>query len=166
MQLNFIAILAAAVVPLLLGYVWYNPKVFGNAWMASSGITMEKAKSANMGIVFLFSFLFNLMIAFMMNFIVIHQMHFYSILMNEPGFKDPDSPIQFYIKDFMSKYGNNFRTFKHGMLHGFIAGLFLALPVVGTNALFEMRGLKYIAITAGYWIISFMLMGGIICQFN
>ena len=34
---------------MLLGYVWYHPKVFGNAWMKSLGFTEETLKQGNMG---------------------------------------------------------------------------------------------------------------------
>ena len=36
----------------------------------------------------------------------------------------------------------------------------------GTNALFERKGFRYIAVNAGYWILTLMIMGGIICQFT
>ena len=65
----------------------------------------------------------------------------------------------------MGVYGNDFRTFKHGALHGTLTGVGIALPVVAINAMFEKRGFKYIAIHAGYWILTLLLMGGIICQF-
>ena len=44
--------------------------------------------------------------------------------------------------EFMADYGNAFRTYKHGALHGFITGLLLVLPVIGTNALYERRRFK------------------------
>jgi hypothetical protein len=44
-------------------------------------------------------------------------------------------------------------------------GLFFALPVMGTNALFERKGFKYIAINVGYWTVTLALMGGVICHF-
>jgi hypothetical protein len=44
-------------------------------------------------------------------------------------------------------------------------GLFFALPVLGTNALFQHKGFKYIVINVGYWIITLALMGAVICQF-
>jgi hypothetical protein len=31
--MNFLAVPLAAVIPILVGMIWYNPKVFGNAWM-------------------------------------------------------------------------------------------------------------------------------------
>jgi hypothetical protein len=70
------------------------------------------------------------------------------------------------VKYLIDNHGANFRSFKHGALHGTLTGFFLALPIVATGAMFEQRSWKYIAISAGYWIITFMLMGGLICQFT
>jgi hypothetical protein len=67
---------------------------------------------------------------------------------------------------FMADYGTAYRTFKHGMLHGFITGLFLALPIVGINALFERKSWKYILINGGYFIVCLTIMGGIICAWK
>jgi hypothetical protein len=65
----------------------------------------------------------------------------------------------------MSKYGTEFRNIHHGLLHGFIGGLTIAFPIVAINALFERRSWKYIFMNAGYWIVSMMLMGAVICKF-
>ncbi len=51
-KINFLILLAADVVPLIIGFVWYNPKVFGTAWMKARDMTEEKAKWANMGLIF------------------------------------------------------------------------------------------------------------------
>lgn len=166
MNLNFPIMLAAALVPLILGFIWYNPKVFGNAWMKAAGVTMDDGKKMNMPLVFGLTYLFSFFIAFTMGFLVIHQWHFYSILMNEPGMNDPNSEIGKFIAGFMEKYGHNFRTFKHGALHGTMSGIFLAMPVISINALFERKGFKYVAINSGFWILCFLLMGGIICAWS
>jgi hypothetical protein len=155
----------AALIPLLVGFIWYNPKVFGTAWMNASGMTMEKAQGANMPLIFAITYIMSFFLTIGIYFIVVHQSHFYSILVNEPGFRDPNSDIQKFIADFMGKYGHNFRTFKHGAFHGTISGIAIALPLVTINALFERKGFKYIAINAGYYILCFILMGGVICQF-
>lgn len=63
----------------------------------------------------------------------------------------------------MDNYGNNFRTFKHGALHGFIYSIFIALPLIGVNALYDRRSGKYILINWGYWAVVMTVMGGIIC---
>lgn len=166
MNLNFPIMLAAALVPLILGFIWYNPKVFGSAWMKAAGVTMDDGKKVNMPLVFGLTYLFSFFIAFTMGFLVIHQWHFYSILMNEPGMNDPNSELGKFIAGFMEKYGHNFRTFKHGALHGTMSGIFLAMPVIAINALFERKGFKYVAINSGFWILCFLLMGGIICAWS
>ncbi len=161
---NILIILVAALVPLVVGFIWYNPKVFGNAWMGAAGMDPEKAKGVNMPLVFGLTFLFSFFLAFAISFMVIHQMHMYSILQKEPGMNDPNSDVGVMLTGFMAKYGHNFRTFKHGMLHGTLGGLTIALPVLAVNAMFERKSWKYIWINAGFWIVCFALMGGIICQ--
>jgi len=163
--MNILIVLAAAVIPMIVGFIWYNPKVMGNAWMKAADMTPEKAKGANMAVVFGVTFLFSFMLAFVLQTIVIHQFSVFSLLANEPGIMDPTSESGKWLVDFMAKHGNNFRTFKHGALHGTIAALFIVLPVIGTNSLFERRGFKYIAINVGYWIITLALMGGTLCAF-
>lgn len=166
LTVNFPIILAASLIPLVIGFIWYNPKVLGTAWLEAAGVTEEKMKGANMPLIFGLSFLFSFFLAMSLQFMVIHQFHIGSILMNEPSLKDPNSELYKYVMDFLAKYGNNFRTFKHGSFHGFLAGMMLALPMIGTNALFERKSFKYIAINVGYWTISMSLMGGVICAFS
>ena len=65
----------------------------------------------------------------------------------------------------LEKYGTTFRTFKHGAFHGTLAALFISLPIIGTNALFERKSFKYVAINVGYWMLTMALMGGVVCAF-
>ena len=44
MEINFLAVLVAALSSFVVGFVWYNPKVFGTIWMNEIGMTEEKAK--------------------------------------------------------------------------------------------------------------------------
>jgi len=166
MMPNMFIIALAALVPLIVGFIWYSKKVFGNAWITASGLTEEKLQGANMPIILILSYVFGLMLAMALLPIVIHQAHIMSILMNEPGIKDVSSEVNTMYTEFMAKYGTNFRTFKHGVFHGILAAIFIGLPIVGTSALFERRGFKYIAIHVGYWIVTMGIMGGIICQFS
>ncbi|CAN5168031.1 hypothetical protein BH09BAC5_BH09BAC5_24940 [soil metagenome] len=166
MQSNNYILLIAALVPLVLGFIWYNPKIFGMAWMKATDMTKEKEQSANMPLMFGLTYVFSILVAFALKFITIHQFGVFSTLANEPGFKDPNSEIGMFLSNFMEKYGHNFRTFKHGALHGTIAGFALALPIIGINALFERKGFKYVAINAGFWIICLAIMGGVVCQFS
>jgi hypothetical protein len=163
MHMNMIAILVAALVPMAMGFIWYNPKVMGTAWMNEAGMTEEKMKGANMGIIFGLSFVFALMLSMSMNMLVIHQMHVGSLFQHHAAeMEDPNSVVGALYKTIMDNYGNEFRTFKHGALHGFLSCLFVILPVLATNAMFERKSWKYIWINFGYWAITFLIMGGII----
>lgn len=165
MEMNFIVLALAALVPLITGFVWYHPKVFGTAWMGAAGLTQDDMKDFNMIKVFSLTYIFSLMAAMALQSLVIHQFSIYSILLGEPGFGVPGSEISVYLDSFMEKYGHNYRTFRHGALHGTLTGLFLVLPIIGVNGLFERKSFKYIAINTGFWTFCFAIMGGIICQF-
>jgi hypothetical protein len=168
-QINFVAVSVAALVPIIMGFIWYNPKTLGTAWMKAADMTEEKMKGANMAVVFGLSFVFSFLIALTMNFITIHQFGAQSSMMdmaNPNALKDVTTGAGLDFANYMAKYGNNFRTFKHGAFHGFISGFLMILPVIGTNALFERKGFKYIAINVGFWIINFTIMGGIICAWQ
>ena len=41
-QLNYVAVLAAALVGLFLGAFWYSPLAFGNAWLRALGKSKEE----------------------------------------------------------------------------------------------------------------------------
>jgi hypothetical protein len=89
--------------------------------------------------------------------IVIHQMGALGMVGG-----DPSKALPSYTA-FLADYGDAFRTFKHGALHGCMSGLFIALPIVAINGLFEQKSWRYIAVTAGYWITILTVMGAIIC---
>lgn len=163
MEINWLALLTSALIPLVVGAVWYNPKVFGTAWMKASGMTMESIQSGNKLLLFGLTFLLGCFASLTLSFLVVHQGHLYSILVDEPGFGEEGSELMRYINQFMAEYGENFRTFKHGAFHGTLTGITFALPVVGILSLFERRSWKYIGIHAGYWTVVFALMGGLIC---
>jgi len=157
MNFNWIAILLAALSTLIIGFIWYNPKVFGNAWLKEIGMKQEEMKDANMFKMLAGTFIYALLIAFIIQFLVIHQLGAYGMIGADPTVAKPS------FAAFMADYGTAFRTFKQGALHGFMSGLFLALPLIGTGAMYEKRSFKYVLIAGGYWVICFTIMGGIIC---
>ncbi|MDP3681157.1 MAG: DUF1761 domain-containing protein [Flavobacterium sp.] len=160
MEINFLALFVAALSTLVVGFVWYNPKVFGTIWMKESGMTEEKMKGGNMLLTFGLSLLYAFFISFIIQMLTIHQFGALGMVGGDPSIAKPS------YEAFMADYGLAFRTFKHGALHGFMTGLFLVLPVIGTNALYERRSFKYTLVTGGFWIVCFMIMGGIICAWK
>jgi Protein of unknown function (DUF1761) len=49
MNLNFLVILSTALIPAIIGFIWYNPKVMGTIWMRELGMTPESNKDLKMG---------------------------------------------------------------------------------------------------------------------
>lgn len=162
MEFNWLAVLVAALVPTLIGFVWYHPKVMGTVWMKAADMSDEKIKGGNMAVIFGLSFLFSLMLAVEVNFLAIHQMNVPGIFATPSGGAPSPEDSQF-LSDFMAKYGSNWRTFSHGIVHGIINSLFFALPLLATNAMFERKSWKYILVNFGYWLITISIMCGIVC---
>ncbi|MEL1239824.1 DUF1761 domain-containing protein [Flavobacterium flavipallidum] len=161
MEINFLALIVAALSTLVIGFIWYNPKVFGTVWMKESGLTEEKMKGANMPVIFIMAIFFAFLIAMFLQFVTIHQWGAFSMI-GGGGAAD----IKPSYAAFMADYGTTFRTFKHGAFHGFLAGLFFAFPMIANNALFERKSWKYTFINTGYWAVCFTIMGGIICAWQ
>ena len=166
MKFNFLIMALAALIPLVVGAVWYNPKVLGTAWMNANGFSSDYQSKNKIGVIMLLSFVFNFLFAMLLSTIVIHQFGFFSTLMSDPSLTEVGSETYKFSQEFMERFGGNFRTFKHGALHGTMVGIFIVLPIVGTHALYESKGFKYIAIHVGYWMVSLALMGGVLCQFS
>ena len=158
MNVNFLALLLAAISTLLVGFIWYNPKVFGTIWMKEAGLKEEDMKGANMVKMFGLSILYAFLISFILQMLVIHQFGALGMVGGDPSIAKPS------YEAFMTDYGTAFRTFKHGALHGFMTGLFLVFPLIGTGALYERKSFKYVMVTSGFWIVSMTIMGGIICM--
>lgn len=89
--------------------------------------------------------------------IVFHQMEKISSLQGVNGRKAID-----LITEFVFNYGKNFRTFKHGVYHGILTDITRAMPLVGMNALFERKSIRYVLVCIGYWTLASTFMGGII----
>ena len=138
MEINLLSLVLAALVPMVMGFVWYHKALFGKAWMHSIGMTVEKAKEVNMPLVFGLSFVMSLLISlFLVGFC------------NGEGQDTPE-----------------FDTFQHGVAHGIILSLLVVIPIFVINGLFEQKSWKNILINAGYWIITLALMGGIADAMN
>jgi len=64
-EVNWIAIIAAAVLSFVLGGLWYSPVLFGKAWQHAAGITDEQLKNGNMPKIFGLALLLCLLAAWM-----------------------------------------------------------------------------------------------------
>ena len=164
-MMNFPALGVAALVPLVMGFIWYGP-LFKNPWMKSSGVTEEMIKNSNMALILGLTLVLSFLAAIFINTVVVHQMGVFSLFANEPGFADAASESRQCFDSIMNRVGDKHRSFGHGFFHGSIAGIFLAMTVVATNALFERKNFTYIAIHFGYWTLTFALMGAILAAWK
>lgn len=136
-NINWISMIIATLVPMIAGFIWYHKAVLGQAWMTETGLTEEKIASANMGKTMGLSLVMSFLLAF-------------------------------FMLNFCNGIGQEgeFDTFKHGMAHGAIIGVFVIIPIFVTNGLFEQRSMKLTFINAIYWIITLMIMGGVLDAMN
>jgi Protein of unknown function (DUF1761) len=164
MTTQLLATIIAALIPMIVGFIWYSTKVFGNAWMKASGLSLEDLRQnfnplKSYGLCFLLSVL----LAFMIQAIVIHQSAFGSLLA-DPTKMTPE--VFAAIEAVKVSTANLYRTFGHGFFHGVLFCIFVVLPIIGIPAIFERKSAKYVFIHWGYWTITIALMGGIICQWG
>ena len=157
--MNFLSPVVAAFTTLLVGFIWYHPRVFGTLWIKEAGLTVDESQKGNMFKIFGLTFVFSIFIGIIMQSLTIHQ--FGALGMIGGGTKLAEAKPSFTA--FMADYGTVFRTAKHGALHGFMTGLFFAFPMIAINGLFERRSWKYILIHAGYWVVSLTIIGAIVC---
>ncbi len=132
-DVNLVAVLVCGIVSMVLGMIWYNPKVFGNVWMMASGINMTNpperpASSGRAG-----SYIINFIGALVMAYVMAHFVY----LMPAVGFAE-------------------------GVKLGFWAWLgFVAVSMLGM-VLWEGKPWKYYSIVAGYQLVNMALIAGIL----
>lgn len=137
---NIVPIIVAAFIPTIIGFLYYNPKTVGTAWMNSLGMTEEELqKDFNMPVVMGVSLVLAFLLAFFVDALI------------EMSHKD--------VVDGALVYASH-HTFGHGALHGAMYGIFIAVPVLVTNGLFERKSWKNLLINAGYWVVTMALIGG------
>ncbi|MGK4567080.1 DUF1761 domain-containing protein [Flavobacterium sp. 3HN19-14] len=143
-----------------LSLAFYGTELlFGKAWMRENKFTEEEMKGGNMFKIFGFTFLFTFMLSFVMQMLTIHQFGALGMIGGDPSLPG----IKPSYAAFMADYGDAFRTFKHGAFHGTMSGIFIALPIVAVNGLFERKSWTHIFINAGYWIACMIIIGAIVC---
>ena len=163
MKLNFSILFISALVPLITGLIWYGT-LFKNAWTKQIGFTNENTKKTNLPLLLGVGYVLGLLISAGLLPVVIHQMGMQSTLISEPGFNEKTGEAFKLFMAFMDNYGGNFRTFKHGALHGVLTALFVIMPILTIQALLEKKRFKYIAINVGYWIVTLAIIGGILSK--
>ncbi len=132
----WISALLAAISTLVIGFVWYHPKLFGTAWMKSLGMTEADAAKGNMAVMYGSAVVLAMVMTMPLAYQVGH----------------PDE---------------NLSPFMHGFYHGaYYNGVMLAAPVTAINGIFNRMTLTHILISAGYWVVTLGVMGGILAMMH
>jgi hypothetical protein len=62
-QINFMAVITAALSTFLLGAIWYSPALFYKAWLSANNFSEEQVKNFSKARMFGWSFLFSLVMS-------------------------------------------------------------------------------------------------------
>ena len=130
-ELNWFAILVAAVATMIVGFLWYSPLLFAKPWMREMGYdpndktkTQEMQKSA--GPAYAGSFVASLISAFTLA-LVLHGLHAQDLHL--------------------------------GIMASFHIWLGFVATVQFTGALFTKQSMKLFAINTGYQLVCYIAMG-------
>ena len=143
-HLNPFALIVAALVPMIMGFVYYHPKVLGNQWMRANGFTLESIGAGPKPVMYLLALGASFLLAFF-------------IWANVTGAGGVD---QLQVTDPID--GHSYVTFGHGVVHGVIMSVLVVLPIFVTMTIFEKRSWSWAFVNWGYWAITITLMAGIL----
>ncbi len=130
---NYIAVVVAAIISMVIGSVWYGP-LFGSMWMKETG--MKKPGKMTPAIKKMMMRSYSLMFAgsLVMSFVLSHALIFAATYMNETGVNA-------------------------GVMTGFWNWLGFVAPVTLGSVLWEGKSWKMWCINNGYYVITLMAMG-------
>ena len=140
-DINFIAIIAAALVPNIVGALFYGP-LFGKTWLSSLGLTADDMKGRNEPLIYGSALLLSFVVAFFMNALI------------ELTHKDVNGAGELVF--------GSFATFQHGLLHGGMIGMTMVVPVIICLGMFQKTARTNIILNCVYWVVCYALMGGIV----
>ena len=151
---NYLVILASALIPFAIAFIWFHKSVFGGTkWSAMSEMPAEKAATPVKTGKMLLSLLLNVLLAMGMFQYSIHENGVFGMVGG-----NPELMMEGTAAAFLAEYGGHFHTWTHGLAHGLGATLCFALPVLGYVVIFEKKTAKYFWVYLGYWWISLTLM--------
>ncbi len=130
-EVNFLAVLLAAVASMALGFLWYSPTMFGKPWMKLMGLTNESLKKAQkeMGKLYGVSFVLALVTAYVLSHVMTLSGNFY-----------------------------NYTRVMTGLTTAFWMWLGFIMPVQLTDQIFGAKKWKLFGINTGYQLASLVVM--------
>jgi len=140
-DVNILAIAVAALVPNIVGALYFGP-LFGTAWRSAHGKTAAELKPDNEALTYGLALVCSAVVAFFINF-MIGMSHKEVSAAGQLVFSSP-------------------RTFGHGAFHGLAIGIMLISPIIACLGLFHKYNWKAILLNVAYWLICLAIMGGIV----
>ncbi len=137
-DLNWLAILVAAISTMIAGFLWYSPLLFAKAWTKEMGYDInDKAKMEEMrksaGPAYGGSFVASLISAFTLALIL---------------------------------HGLRAESLHFGLMASFHIWLGFVATVQFTGALFMKQSMKLFAINTGYQLVCYLVMGAILTSWR
>ena len=131
-QVNYLAVLVAAVVSMILGFLWYSPIVLGKPWMKEKGLTSENLKKAQkeMGKMYGVSFVLSLVTAYVLSHVMTLSVNFF-----------------------------HYPLLQTGLTTAFWMWLGFVMPVQAGSTMFGSKNWKLFGIDTGYQLVSVLTMG-------
>ena len=129
-EINFLEVLAASVVSMVVGFLWYSPLLFSKPWMKLSGMTKDKIAKANMTKTYGISFVVAIVTAYVLAHVMGLSMNFY-----------------------------DYSGLMTGLTSAFWMWLGFVMPVQLTGWLFDGKAFNLFLINTGYQLASLLSMG-------
>ena len=159
---NLLVLIGAAFIPFLIAFVWFHPKAFGgDTWTKIAGLTEEQGKTSVKPLKLALSIFLNFLLAFGVFNLAVHQFSMVGLVGGDVELLKVGTGAAF-----MAEFGGRHLSFGHGLTHGFIGFFSYILPILGYAVIFERKSTKYLLVNSGFWLISLMLMGGVVTQWG
>lgn len=141
---NILSFIISALIPMIMGFVYYHPNVMGKIWMKANGFTQESIGTGPKPIMFLVAFGAAALLT-----------SFFWAWVTGVGGTD-----QLQVVDPVD--GHSFVTFKHGVGHGILFTITVLMPIFVTMSIFEKRSWSWAFVNVGYWGLTAITMCGIL----
>lgn len=134
-EVNYVAILVAAIVSMVIGFAWYSPMILGKPWMKLKGYTQESLKAAQkeMGKLYGLSFILALVTAYVLSHVMTLSEAFYG-----------------------------YERLQVGLTTAFWMWLGFIMPVQLTDQIFGEKKWQLFGINTGYQLLALLAMGVVI----
>jgi len=144
MQMNYLSLAIATLIPMVMGFIYYQPAVLGTVWMKANGFTRESMGKGPKPILYLLCLVMSFLLA-----------NFFWAWVTGAGGQEQSQVVD-------PKDGHSYVTFKHGVAHGLIFTITVLTPIFTTMAIFEKKNWKWALVNIGYWAITAILMCGVL----